>query len=442
MQIQLSDHFDFKRLFRFVLPSIAMMIFTSIYGVVDGLFVSNSVGKTAFAAVNLIMPALMILGALGFMLGAGGSALVAKTLGEGKQEKANRIFSFLVYVALVTGTVLAIIGIIFMRPIAVLLGAEGEMIELCVIYARIIIAALPGYMLQNMFQSFLITAEKPTLGLVVTVVAGVTNMILDALFMAVFQWGIAGAAIATGISQMLGGIIPFLFFCRKNSSLLRLVKTKCEWKALLRTCTNGSSELVSNISLSLVSILYNYQLLRFAGEDGLAAYGVLMYVSFIFVAIFIGYSIGTAPIIGFNYGAQNEEELKNIFKKSMRFIVVMGITLSVTAVLIAGPASELFVGYDRNLCEMTVRSFRLSAASFFFSGFCFFGSSMFTALNNGIVSAIISFARTLVFQILTILVMPEIWGIDGIWYAIAAAEVLASMVAIAYIFGKRKEYRY
>ena len=329
-----------------------------------------------------------------------------------------------------------------MRPVAALLGAEGGMLELCVLYGRIIIVALPGFMLQNMFQSFLITAEKPTMGLVVTVVAGVMNMVLDALFMAVFHWGIAGAAIATGLSQMVGGLIPFLYFCRKNSSPLRLVKTGFEGKALLRTCTNGCSELISNISLSVVSVLYNLQLLKYAGEDGVASYGVLMYVNFIFIAIFIGYSIGTAPIIGFNYGAKNEDELKNIVRKSLKIMAVTGTLLSVFAFILAVPASELFVGYDKNLCEMTVHAFQVSAVSFFFSGFCFFGSSMFTALNNGVVSAIISFARTMLFQGGTILIMPLIWGMEGIWYSIVAAEVLAAVVAVVYIWAKRKIYRY
>ncbi len=442
MQIQLSDHFDFKRLFRFVLPSIVMMIFTSIYGVVDGFFISNFVGKTPFAAVNLILPALMMMGAIGFMLGTGGSALVAKTLGEGKQEKANRIFSFLIYAALVIGVLLTVIGIVFLKPIAVFLGADDSMLDLCITYGRIFLLALPAYMLQNMFQSFLITAEKPTLGLGITVAAGVTNMVLDALFMAVFHWGVTGAALATALSQLIGGIIPLLYFCRPNSSPLRLVKAKYDGNVLFKTCTNGSSELVSNISMSLVSMLYNFQLMKHAGENGVAAYGVLMYVNFIFIAIFIGYSIGTAPIIGYNYGAENDSELKNIFKKSMLFVSAAGVILTIAALLLAAPLSKIFVGYDKELYDMTIHAFQIYSLSFLFCGFGIFGSSLFTALNNGVISAIISFLRTIVFQTLAILIMPEIWGLEGIWFSVIVAELMATAVAVAFIAAKKKKYRY
>lgn len=442
MEIQLSDHFTYKRLARFVLPSIAMMIFTSIYGVVDGFFISNFVGKTPFAAVNLIMPFAMIMGALGFMLGTGGSALVAKTLGEGDREKANRIFSLLVYTGILSGVVLAAAGIIFTERIAIFLGAEGEMIGYCVVYGRILLTALPAFMLQNMFQSFLITAEKPGLGLALTVAAGVTNMVLDALFMAVFRWGVPGAALATALSQCVGGIAPAIYFFRENNSSLRLTGTVFDGTALFKACTNGSSELVTNISMSVVSILYNFQLMKYAGENGVAAYGVIMYVNFIFIAIFIGYSIGTAPIIGYNFGAQNKEELKNLFKKSMILVSAAGIVLTAAAVALSGPLSALFVGYDRELFEMTKRGFCIYSLSFLLCGYSIFGSSLFTALNDGVVSALISFLRTLVFQMLAILVMPAVWGLDGIWYSVAAAEVAAVVLTFTFIWKFRKKYQY
>ena len=442
MAIQLSDHFTYKRLLGFVWPPIVMMIFTSIYGVVDGFFISNYVGKIPFAAVNLIMPFLMILGALGFMFGTGGSALVAKTLGEGNREKANQIFSLLVYVGIITGCILTVLGIIFLEPISIWLGAEGEMLTYCVIYGRIILIALPAFMLQNMFQSFLVTAEKPGLGLALTLIAGVTNMILDALFMAVFEWGTVGAAAATAISQAVGGLVPFLYFLRPNKSLLRLTKAPFDGKALFKTCTNGSSELVTNISMSVVSMLYNFQLLKYAGENGVAAYGVIMYVNFIFVAIFIGYSIGTAPIIGFHYGAGNDSELRSIFKKSMKLLLVAGIVLTVAGILLSRALSELFVGYDQALCEMTVKGFRIYSITFLFCGFNIFGSSLFTALNNGLVSAVISFLRTMLFQVAAILVMPLIWGLDGIWYSVAVAEVVALVLTMAFIVKLRGKYHY
>ncbi len=442
MRIQLSDHFTTGRLIRFVIPSIVMMIFTSVYGVVDGFFVSNYVGKIPFAAVNLIFPVVQMLSAIGFMLGTGGSAYVAMLLGEGKREKAMKVFSLMVYVAIAIGLVLAVTGILFMRPIAIMVGARGEVVELCVIYGRIIIAALPGFMLQVMFQSFLITAEKPNLGLVLTIAAGVCNIVLDALFMAVFGWGIVGAALATGLSQVLGGVLPLIYFICKNSSALRMTRFEFDGRALVKACTNGSSEMVTNISMSLVSILYNFQLLRFAGEDGVAAYGVLMYVNFVFVSIFIGYSIGVAPIIGYNYGAGNHSEQKNIFKKSTFFLIFTGISMIVLAYVLAYPMSNAFVGYDLALCEMTTHAFKITAFSYLFAGIGIYGSSMFTALNNGLISAIISFLRTLVFQAVAILVMPIIWGLSGVWYSVVAAEVLATVTTLVFVLKCRKQYHY
>ena len=442
MTIQLSDHFTYGRLIRFTLPSIAMMIFTSIYGVVDGFFVSNYVGKTPFAAVNFIMPFLMILGAFGFMIGTGGSALISKTLGEGDGERARKLFSMFIYITAVCGVVIAILGILFIRPIAVWLGAEGAMLEDCIVYGRIILAALPLFMLQMEFQSFFITAEKPQLGFGATVLAGVANMVLDALFMAVFHWGIVGAALATAISQAIGGLIPIIYFARPNPSLLRLGKTSFDGRALLRACTNGSSELMSNIAMSVVGMLYNMQLMKFSGEDGVAAYGVLMYVNFIFISIYIGYSIGTAPIIGYHYGAQNHGELRSLLRKSLVIVSVTSVAMLIAGLLLAWPLSSLYVGYDKALMEMTLRGFYFSSFSFLFTGFAIFGSSFFTALNNGPISALISFLRTMVLQVAAVLIFPLIWGIDGIWLSIVVAELMAAVISLIFIVGLRRKYQY
>lgn len=442
MQIKLSDHFSFSKLFRFVLPTIIMMIFTSVYSVVDGFFVSNFAGKTSFAAVNLIMPILMIIGAIGFMFGAGGSALVAKVLGEKKREKANKIFSLIICAAVVLGTVLSAVGIVLVKPIAKMLGAQGNLLELCTLYGRIILLAMPFFMLQNIFQSFFVTAEKPKLGLAVTVMAGVTNIVLDALFIGVFKWGIVGAAVATATSQFLGGFIPFLYFVSKNSSILRLVKPEFNGKALLNTATNGSSEFVTNISMSVVGALYNLQLMQYAGEDGIAAYGVIMYVSFAFVAIFLGFSIGVAPIISYNYGAKNHAELKNVFRKCLAFVCGAGIVLTLLAMLLSAPLSKIFVGYDQNLYELTLHGFRLYAFSFLLCGFGIFGSSFFTALNNGAVSATISFLRIFVFQVAAITVLPIFLKIEGVWWAIVVAEALSCVAATIFIIANKKKYRY
>lgn len=440
--IQLSDSFTYSRLIRFVIPSVAMMIFTSIYGVVDGLFVSNFVGKTPFAAINLIMPLLMILGAVGFMIGTGGTAIVAKTLGVGDKKRANEYFSMLVYVTVIAGVILAVLGIAFVRPVARLLGAEGAMLEDCVTYSRVVLLGLPFFMLQNVFQSFFITAEKPKLGLAVIVAAGVTNMVLDALFVAVIPWGLVGAAAATAISQLVGGAVPLIYFALNKTTPLRLGKTKFYGKTLAATCLNGSSELMSNISSSIVTIFYNYQLMRFAGENGIAAYGAIMYVAFIFVAIFIGFVLGSSPIVSFHFGAGNTSELKSLRKKSLVIVGVTGVVMTVSALLLAVPLSNLFVGYDKELCEMTVRGFRIFAFGYLFAGFNIFGSAFFTALNNGVVSAIISFLRTLVFQCVTVLVLPIFWGLDGVWFSIIAAEVFSIIVTLIFLIAKRKAYNY
>lgn len=442
MNIQLSDHFTYRRLIQFVIPSVAMMILTSIYGVVDGLFVSNFVGKTAFAAVNLVIPFTLVLGAFGFMLGTGGTALVAKTLGEGKQEEANRIFSMLIYFAIGLGLVLTMLGIAALKKILLKMGADDAMLGCGMIYGRLVLLGIPFYMLQNMFQNFLIAAEKPQLGLIVAVAAGLTNMVLDALFIAVLGWGVAGAAAATALGQCVGGLIPFVYFARKNSSRLALVKTKLLGGALLRTCTNGSSELVSNISMSSVGMLYNAQLMKVAGENGVAAYGVILYVNFIFIAIYLGYAYGSAPIVAFNYGAGKKAELQNVLKKSLKLLLGTGIVLLSIGVLFAGVLSGLFVGYDAQLYAMTVRGLRFYAVSFLLSGFNIFGSSFFTALNNGMVSAAISFLRTVVFEVAAVLILPLFFGLDGVWCAITVAELASILITIGAFSALRKRYQY
>lgn len=442
MQIQLSSHFTYKKLFYFCLSPIIMMVFTSIYGVVDGFFVSNFVGKVPFAAVNLVMPFIMILGGVGFMIGTGGSALIAKTLGEGRQERADRYFTMLIKFTVILGILLSLIGILLIRPISYLLGATDAMIEDCILYGRIVLSFNTVYMLQNVFQTFLATAEKPKLGLWMTAAAGITNMILDALFIAVFKWGVGGAALATGIGQCIGGILPLIYFIRPNTSRLQLKQSRLEGRALLKACANGSSELMSNISASLISVIYNLQLLKFAGENGVAAYGTIMYIQFIFIAIFIGYTIGTGPVISYHYGAGNHLELKNLLKKSLFIVSIAGISMMLLALVLAGPLSKVFVGYDIELYQLTKHAFQMFAFSFVLTGVNIFSSSFFTALNNGGVSAAISFLRTLVFQIISVLVLPAFLGLDGIWYSITLAEILAFLVSFLFLVANRKKYHY
>lgn len=442
MKISLSDHFTYRKLLKFVAPSAVMMMFTSIYGVVDGLFVSNYVGKVPFAAINLVMPFIMILGGIGFMIGTGGSALVSKTLGEGDRKKANRYFTMMIYLSLICGAAASVIGFVFIRPISYLLGATDTMIGDCVEYGRMIFLFTTAFMMQNVFQSFLVTAEKPRLGLLETVGAGVTNMALDAWFIVGLGWGVKGAALATGISQTVGGILPLIYFLRPNSSLLKITRTRLEGRPVFLAVTNGSSELMSNISASVVSMIYNFQLMKFAGEDGVAAYGVLMYVQFVFIALFIGYAIGSAPIIGYHYGAINHSELKNMLKKSIIIMSISGVIMTLLAQALALPIAKVFVGYDEGLFDMTVHAFRVFSFSFILAGINIFASSFFTALNNGAVSAAISFLRTLIFQSTAVIVLPMIWELDGIWLSITVAEVFALIISVTFLAAKRKKYNY
>lgn len=442
MEIKLSDHFNYKKLLRFTMPSVIMMVFTSIYGVVDGFFVSNIVGKTAFAAVIFIMPFLMILGAIGFMFGTGGGALIGRTLGEGDNEKANRLFSLFVYVSLLLSACIAVISIWKLPEIAALLGAEGALLEDCVSYGRVILIALPFFTLHYEFETFFVTAEKPQIGLLVAVVSGVINVVLNYLFMAVFGWGIKGAAFASACSQILSGFIPILYFSFPNTSLLKLGKTCFDGKALLKACGNGSSELMSEISMSLVAMLYNLQLLKYAGENGVAAYGVLMYVNYIFLSVFVGYSVGSAPVISFHHGAKHTDELKSLHKKSIVIVAVLSLTMFLMSLLFATPLSKIFVGYDQQLFDMTRHGFYIFSFSFLFAGFAIFGSGFFTALNDGLTSALISFLRTVVFEVAAVLLLPLWLGLDGIWVSVVVAEAVAVAFTVMFFKLKQNKFQY
>ena len=442
MRIQLSDHFSYGRMLRFVAPSVVMMVFTSIYNVVDGFFVSNYAGKVAFAAVNLMMPLLFVLMALGFMMGTGGSAIVAQALGEGRRDHASRCFSLLVYATLIVGGIITLLVQIGLPKIAAWLGARGPMLDDCILYGRITLAAMPLFMLQSVFQSFFVTAEKPKLGLFFTVAAGVSNIVLDALFVMAFRWGLVGAAAATAVSQAVGGLGPLVYFLRPNDSLLRLGRTSMMTRVLVRSCVNGSSELMSTVSGSVVTVLYNYQLMRLAGEDGIAAFGVIQYLSFIFAAVFLGYSVGIAPVIGYHYGARNAPELRSLFTKGVTLVAAAGAAMACASWLASDLLTRLFVGYDPALREMTLWGMRIYAFSFLICGINIFGSAFFTALGDGATSAAISFMRTLVFELLSVLLVPLLFGLNGLWGSIIVAESLALCITILFFAARRKKYRY
>lgn len=440
--ISLSDHFTYGTLIRFTLSSMLVMIFTSIYSVVDGFFVSNYVGSTPFAALNLIFPFIMFFSAVGFMFGAGGGALVALTLGEGNRDKANGIFSFIIYIVLFIGIVFAVIGYIITPIVAVRLGATEAMLPFCIEYARVSFIGLPAFMLQNSFQIFLITAERPQLGLVVTLIAGMTNIVLDALFMGIAGFGLWSAALATIIGQFLGGFIPLFYFFAPNSSKLRLGKPLFDAKALCKTVINGSSEFLSNVSMSVVNMLYNFQLMKYAGESGVSAYGIIMYTNFIFVGIFFGYSMGVAPIAGYNLGAERYEELKNVFKRSIKLISIAGVLMTAVSFLAAGFLAGIFTGSDQALHEMTKNAIIIYSIAYIFIGYNIFASAFFTGLNNGIVSAAISFLRTLVFQVVSVLILPLILGLNGIWGAIVSAELSAFLFTVYCFLHFKGRYHY
>ena len=442
MKIQLSEHFTYKKLIKFTLPTIMMMIFTSIYGVVDGLFVSNIVGSNAFASINLMMPALMIIGTIGFMFGTGGSAIISKTLGEGNKEKANKYFSMIIYLEIILGIIFASIGLLTIEPVARFLGATKEMMTDCVTYGRILLIGITAFILQNSFQSFMVVAEKPKFGLYISIISGVTNMVLDFVFIYLCRWGVTGAAIATIASQFVGAIIPTIYFARKNDSILKLGKTRFKLSPIIKACTNGSSEMVTNLSLSLVSILFNMQLMEVAGANGVSAYGIIMYVGFLFVGTYLGYSIGSAPLISYHYGANNKEELKNLLNKSIKLLSIIAVIMTVFAEIFAKTFANIFVSYDKELLELTINALRLYSLSYIISWFNIFASSFFTALNNGFISAFISFLRTLVFQVITILVLPTIWGINGIWLSVGVAEIFAIIISIICFIKNKRKYEY
>lgn len=442
MKIGLSEHFTYKKLIKFTLPTIIMMIFTSIYGVVDGLFISNVIKGDAFASVNLIMPAIMIIGTIGFMIGTGGSAIISKTLGEGDNEKANQYFSMLIYLEIILGVISTIISLIVLNPVAELLGATKEMLPTCINYGSILLIGMTAFILQNSFQSFLVVAEKPGFGLAISVMAGVTNIVLDFLFVYVFRFGVSGAAWATVISQIVGAVIPLIYFMRKNKSPLKLGKTKFEISPIIKTCTNGSSEMVTNLSMSLVNILFNMKLMELVGADGVTAYGIIMYVGFLFVGTYVGFSVGSAPIIGYHYGAENKEELKSLLNKSLKLLGVVAIVMTLLSELFARPLASIFVSYDENLLKLTVNAIRLYSLSYIISWFNIYSSSFFTALNNGFISALISFLRTLVFQIIIILILPELIGINGIWLSVFVAEALSLVVSVICLIKNRNKYQY
>lgn len=440
--IHLSDHFTAGRLWRYAFPSVIMMIFTSIYMVVDGLFISNIVGKTAFAAVNLLIPALEIFGAAGYVFGTGGSALVAKELGEGRRHEASRTFSLLVYTTIAVGIVIAGSASAVLRPLTLWLGADAGMLKAALIYGRILVPALPLIMLQYLFQVFFVTAERPKLGLAITVIAGLANMVLDALFMAGFHWGVRGAAAATAISQGIGGLVPLVYFARTRTAAIHLGRTQLNWRKIAKAASNGLSEFMGTVSLSIVSICYNFQLLRFAGENGVAAYGAIMYVSFIFLSVFFGYGTGTAPVTSYHYGAGHKAELHSLLKKSLTTIGGVGLILFGAAELFSGPLTQLFVGYDPKLFAMTLQGFRIYSLAYLISGLNLYASSFFTALNNGFVSAAIAFLRTLVFETGCVWLLPVFFGLKGIWFSILVAEILALLVSVGFLAKNRKRYGY
>ena len=438
--VDMSAHFTTLQLLKYAAPSMAMMVFTSIYGVVDGFFVSNFAGSTAFAAVNFIMPFIMILCSVGFMVGTGGSALIASAAGEGDVPRANSYFCKLVTFTFMVGIVVAVFGFFFARPLAQLMGATGIMLDLSEIYARISMISLPFYMLQCLFQAFFNTAGKPKVGFVVTLCAGCTNIVLDIVFVGILGFGVEGAAAATVCSEFIGGGVSLIYFTRKNPTPYTYRPVLPNPRLIGRTCINGSSEMVANIAMSLVGMVYNIQLLRLLGENGVSAYGVIMYVSLLFSAIFIGYEIACSPLMSFQNGAGNTCEKRSLFKKSMLIISVASVILFVIGESCAYPIAYIFTGYNQDLCDLTVMAFRMYACSFLFMGIAMYGSAFFTSLENGLISAIISFVRTLVCELGAVIILPYLFGAQAIWLSFVVAEIVAALLSGLLIVAFSRKY--
>lgn len=443
-RIKLSDHFTYIRLLRFTMPTILMLLSASLYGVVDGLFIANCAGKTAFAAVNLIWPFPMLLGAIGYMFGAGGCALVSKTMGEGYYERARSYFTMLTITAVACGFLFASIGIFFIDDIANMLGAKSGMIHVnCVVYGRYIMAAMPLFILQCMFQPYMIAAEKPKWGLAIIFVAGCVNVLLDYYFLYNKNMGVAGAGLATMISQAVGAVLPmFLFVGKKHSKLYFVSKIKIEPLVLAKTCANGASEFIVNASMPFVNLLYVYALWKVAGEDGVGAYGVIMYVNIVFFSFYNGLAMGSSPIISFHYGAHQMYEVRNVKRIVFCLLSISGLLLFVVAELTSPMIAGLFSKGDEVFGDIIERSFSLYALSFLFAPYNIYASAFFTALNNGKVSAAISFSRILFFQVGALLTLPIWFGIDGFWMALPIAEVLCLGLSIFLYLKFKPLYNY
>lgn len=443
MEIKLSDRFTYPKLLRFTIPTMLMILCTSSYGIVDGVFISNFAGVTDFSAVNLMFPFIYGAATLGYMFGSGGNAVIAKLLGEKDDCGANRAFSMIVLSGLFLGVITAAVMYVLTPSFARSVGAAGALYESAVKYAKICFLFTPPFILQTMFLSFFIAAGKPKLSLYVNIVSGVINIFFDWLFIAEFNLGVEGAASATGLGQLSGAVIPLIYFIRKNSSLLKLTaKFKFNGKILGLTCANGSSEMVTNLSMSIVNTLYNAALIETAGEPGPAAYGVVLYLNFLFAAIFLGYSQGSAPIVSYDYGARNVSELQNITKKSLTLMLSLGVFCTAFAYFVSPPFARVFCAGNPELYELAVHGSQIFAFSYLLSGFNIWASAFFTALSNGLISALLSFLRLFVFQIGCILILPRIFGLSGIWASIAVAEVLAAVPAAVCLFACRNKYGY
>ena len=437
MDVSLSGHYGYRRLLWASAPSVAMMLVSSVYGIVDGLFVSNFAGKSGFAAVNLMYPPMMILGALGLMVGSGGAALVGKIQGEGYPQKADRVFTMLLRFLASVGVAVGVLFAVFCPLIARWLGADEGMMDECVVYGRISMVGMPFFMLQQAMQSFYMAAERPQLGTWVSVACGIVNVALDALFVWILGWGVAGAAWATVLAQVVGGGFPMIYFGSKrlNRGSLHLRRnSKTIWPYVGKACTNGLSEYVSGISLSIVSMCYNLQLMHHIGEDGVAAYGVVMYLTFVIAAFFIGYNITLTPIIGYHYGARDVDEQRSLLRKSLVIIGVTGLLLTAVAELLSGPAARFFVGYDEGLLALTTKAIRIYMLCFLICGWSMFASALFTGLQNGVVSAVAAFMRSLVFEMAAVWLLPVFFGIDGIWWAVNVSEVLTLLFCMVLVW--------
>lgn len=437
----IGREFGFFSLLKFALPSVIMMMVMGLYSMVDSMFVSRFVSTNALSAINVVYPVINLLIGLGVMLASGGSAVIAAKMGAGKTDEARRDFSMIVTIGLASSIVIAVAGLIFIRPIVTFLGASELLVDYAVTYLAIILMFAPANMLQMLFQMFFVTAGRPGLGLTFIIGAGLVNAVLDYVFIVPLGMGIAGAALATGIGYLIPAAAGLIFFFGKKKELY-FTKPKFSAAVLGSSCSNGSSEMVSNLSMAVVTLVFNRIMMNLAGEDGVAAVTIVMYAQFLLSSIFMGFSLGVQPVISFHHGAGNRRNLKGIYRHCIVFIAIAAVSVFAVAMTLGPTLTTIFTPKDTNVWTLAVRGFMILPFCFLLEGFSIYASAAFTALGDGKTSALISFLRTFLFILTGLLTLPLAFGIDGVWLAVPVAELCSVLVVIGCVLWHKAKGRF